>query len=233
MDSRKEQILEKIVLDFIENGEPVGSSKLADFFDLSSATIRNEMVQLEKSGLIFQPHISAGRVPTEKGYQHYISNFLKRTDLPKLQKYELKEALQEELEYRSAIKNLAKEMSIISGQTVIIAFQYNDVFYTGISNLFSKPEFSLSRDVCRVSALLDDLNDVVYDVYDDIGEDVEIFVGKNNPLGKKCSALMTKYNNPSNEDQCGLIAILGPMRMPYDYNITLLEYCRDLINLQL
>lgn len=74
MDSRKQKILEAVVLDYIETAEPVGSRTISKKYDLgvSSATIRNEMADLEEMGYIEQPHTSAGRVPSDKGYRYYV-----------------------------------------------------------------------------------------------------------------------------------------------------------------
>ena len=74
LDDRKVRILKAIVSNYLETGEPVGSrtiSKLADM-NVSPATIRNEMSDLEEMGYICQPHASAGRVPTDAGYRFYV-----------------------------------------------------------------------------------------------------------------------------------------------------------------
>ena len=74
LDERKQTILRAIISNYLETGEPVGSrtiSKLSDL-NLSSATIRNEMADLEELGYIVQPHTSAGRIPTDKGYRFYV-----------------------------------------------------------------------------------------------------------------------------------------------------------------
>jgi heat-inducible transcriptional repressor len=83
MDERKWIILKAIIKTYLETGEPVGSRTISRFPDLnlSSATIRNEMSDLEEMGYIFQPHTSAGRIPTDKGYRFYVDNMLQnRTD---------------------------------------------------------------------------------------------------------------------------------------------------------
>src|SRR4249920_4025959 len=74
MEDRKLEVLRAIVEDFISTREPVGSKALADRHNLgvSSATIRNDMAALEEDGLIAQPHTSAGRVPTDKGYRLFV-----------------------------------------------------------------------------------------------------------------------------------------------------------------
>lgn len=78
MDARKQRILEAIVAIYSTGGEPVGSGLLASHFDmaLSSATLRNEMAALTKLGLLEQPHTSAGRVPSPKGYRYYLDHLL-------------------------------------------------------------------------------------------------------------------------------------------------------------
>ena len=78
MDSRKEKILEAVVLDYIQTAEPVGSRTISKKYDLgvSPATIRNEMADLEEMGLIEQPHTSAGRIPSDKGYRFYVDHLM-------------------------------------------------------------------------------------------------------------------------------------------------------------
>ena len=82
MDARKQRILEAIVALYANDGEPVGSGLLANYFDmaLSSATLRNEMAALTKLGLLEQPHTSAGRVPSAQGYRYYLYHLI---DAPK------------------------------------------------------------------------------------------------------------------------------------------------------
>lgn len=78
LDERKEVILKAIISNYLETGEPVGSRTISKYTDLnlSSATIRNEMSDLEELGYIVQPHTSAGRVPTDKGYRFYVDRMM-------------------------------------------------------------------------------------------------------------------------------------------------------------
>ncbi len=82
MDERKKKILNAIILNYQETGEPVGSRTISKYSDLqlSSATIRNEMADLEEMGLIVQPHTSAGRIPTDKGYRLYVNHMLETAE---------------------------------------------------------------------------------------------------------------------------------------------------------
>ncbi len=78
LDERKLKILQAIIRNYLETGEPVGSRTISKFTDLnlSSATIRNEMADLEELGYILQPHTSAGRIPSDKGYRLYVDTLL-------------------------------------------------------------------------------------------------------------------------------------------------------------
>lgn len=85
MNERKIKILEAIIHDYIKTGDPVGSRTISKRYDLgvSSATIRNEMSDLEELGFIIQPHASAGRVPSDRGYRLYVDQFMKTQEVSK------------------------------------------------------------------------------------------------------------------------------------------------------
>ena len=78
LDARKIRILKAIIQTYLETGEPVGSRTISKYTDLnlSSATIRNEMSDLEELGYIIQPHTSAGRIPSDKGYRLYVDQMM-------------------------------------------------------------------------------------------------------------------------------------------------------------
>lgn len=84
LDDRKAEILRAIVSHFVTSGEPVGSKTLVERFgfDVSSATVRNEMAALEDAGFIYQPHTSAGRIPTDVGYRYFVDQWASNTRLP-------------------------------------------------------------------------------------------------------------------------------------------------------
>ena len=79
LDERKVKILNAVIKNYLETGEPVGSRTISKESDLklSSATIRNEMADLEEMGYIIQPHTSSGRIPTDAGYRLYVDNMMK------------------------------------------------------------------------------------------------------------------------------------------------------------
>ena len=82
LDDRKMKILQAIIRNYLETGEPVGSRTISKYTDLnlSSATIRNEMADLEELGFILQPHTSAGRIPSQLGYRYYVDHLIIRDE---------------------------------------------------------------------------------------------------------------------------------------------------------
>ena len=82
LDNRKITILKAIIKTYLETGEPVGSRTISKYSELklSSATIRNEMSDLEEMGYIIQPHTSAGRIPSDKGYRFYVDQIMQEQD---------------------------------------------------------------------------------------------------------------------------------------------------------
>ncbi len=107
LDERKVKILQAIIRNYLETGEPVGSRTISKYTDLnlSSATIRNEMSDLEELGYIVQPHTSAGRIPSDKGYRLYVDTMMS----DKIQEVEdMKEML---LEKADKMENLLKQVA--------------------------------------------------------------------------------------------------------------------------
>lgn len=107
LDERKTKILQAIIRNYLETGEPVGSRTISKYTDLnlSSATIRNEMSDLEELGYILQPHTSAGRIPSDKGYRFYVDTMMEEKER---EVDELKEML---LERQDKMENLLKQVA--------------------------------------------------------------------------------------------------------------------------
>jgi len=122
LNERKLKILQAIVSDFISTSEPVGSrslSKRSDI-DLSPATIRNEMSDLEEMGYLTHPHTSAGRVPSDKAYRLYVDQLMEGSDLPAANKQEIKQKLSDDAqELDQTVEHAAK---ILSEMTNLVSF---------------------------------------------------------------------------------------------------------------
>ena len=108
LDERKTKILKAIIKNYLDTGEPVGSRTISKYTDLhlSSATIRNEMSDLEELGYILQPHTSAGRIPSDQGYRFYVDNLIeeKNQEIASMQNFVIEHT--EKME--QVLKNVAK-----------------------------------------------------------------------------------------------------------------------------
>lgn len=124
LNDRKIQILKAIINDYIATAEPVGSRTLAKKYDLgvSSATIRNEMSDLEDMGLIIQPHTSAGRIPSELGYRLYVDRLMNASELtPKEQEFLHSVVSGNVTKIEYLMEETAKAISMLTNYTTIIS----------------------------------------------------------------------------------------------------------------
>ena len=121
LDERKEKILKAIIQTYLETGEPVGSRTISKYSDLnlSSATIRNEMSDLEEMGYIVQPHTSAGRIPSDKGYRFYVDQIIKEKDSQVSQMQELMIQRVDRMEL--LLKQLAQLLAANTNYTTLIS----------------------------------------------------------------------------------------------------------------
>lgn len=101
LDERKQIILKAVIRNYLETGEPVGSRTISKYTDLnlSSATIRNEMADLEEMGYILQPHTSAGRIPSDKGYRFYVDSMMQEKEKEVVEMKELLLERQDKMEH--------------------------------------------------------------------------------------------------------------------------------------
>lgn len=121
LDERKVKILKAIIQTYLETGEPVGSRTISKYSDLqlSSATIRNEMSDLEELGYIIQPHTSAGRIPSDKGYRFYVDQLMKEkeTEVTEMQELVIQRVDRVEL----LLKQLAKLLAANTNYATMIS----------------------------------------------------------------------------------------------------------------
>lgn len=138
LDERKTKILNAIICNYLDTGEPVGSRTISKYSDLnlSSATIRNEMSDLEELGYILQPHTSAGRIPSDKGYRFYVDNLMKEKDQ---EVTEMKEFMIEHTErMEQVLKQMAKVLAANTNYTAMItapSYQRNKVKFLQLSQV--------------------------------------------------------------------------------------------------
>jgi heat-inducible transcriptional repressor len=223
ISERKELILLTLIKEYIKTAQPISSGFLVEKYKLgiSSATARNEMADLEDLGYIFQPHTSAGRVPTAKAYQYYVENHVINKKSKEGDFKNLKDGLTNSEE---DLKKIAKSIADISKNAVFWAFHKNNLYYTGISNLFAQPEFRQSEIICDVSVIIDRMEEIIADIFDNLNDGQNIYIGEKNPFGNFLSTVLLKYNY---NNQIGVVGVLGPMRMDYEKNLSLINFLKQ------
>lgn len=234
-EERKKKVLTAIVKHFIETAEPVGSNTiiLSYQFHVSPATIRNDMMSLEESGYIFQPHTSAGRIPTDKGYRLYVDE---TADYEKARKEAIKTLITVRNQYgaQKVREKLYDAVSMLSKATNLVSFATTPdnprTFFLGMSNVLRQPEFvNNSVRACEVFEVLEKSDNFVKVLSSlNINNNVQTFIGEENILSQiqSCSIIVTKYENEGFE---GYIGLLGPKRMDYPFNIVMLEEIKKLL----
>ena len=126
LNDRKMKILAAIIKDYIVTAEPIASRTIAKKYDfgLSSATIRNEMSDLEEMGYVVAPHASSGRIPSDKGYRLYVDQVMKRRKLTTEQQALIVQALQQEMgRMESLMQEMARAISYITNYTTVATQQ--------------------------------------------------------------------------------------------------------------
>ncbi|MDO8669246.1 MAG: hypothetical protein Q7K65_03045 [Candidatus Buchananbacteria bacterium] len=228
LDERQNNLLRIVVEEYVDSASPVGSGLIVSkyFKDLSSATIRNDMAELEKQGLISQPHTSAGRIPTISGYRKYLNSLSAKGNLTKSEMNKLARVESEDLKTRT--KNIARIIADLSDSAVFVSFGESEFFYTGIANLFRQPEFAEMDYLHTMSEAIDHMDEAINLMFDqlEIGE-IQTLIGRDNPFGEVTSVVVSKCEI---DGQTSLIGILGPNRLDYRKCLSLVDYFNKLFS---
>lgn len=234
-EERKKKVLNAIIKHFVETAEPVGSKTIlvSYKFHVSPATIRNDMAALEKSGYIIQPHTSAGRIPTDKGYRLFVDE-MANYEAARKKALETLQNVRREHKVHKVRELLYDAVSILSKATKCVSFATTPdnprTFFLGMANVLRQPEFS--KDAIQASEVIevlekgDNFVGILKDL--DIEDHVKTFIGEENILPKiqSCSIIVVRYQK---EGFTGYIGLLGPKRMEYAYNIVMLEEIKKML----
>ena len=238
---RQTQILVAIIEQYAEVASPVGSVTLAKLFEVSSATIRSEMAKLEELGLITQPHTSAGRIPTDKGYRFYVNRLTEENqggdEQILLNASNSKDNLRgfRAISSRVSAQNDRADHALRSAVDSLVEITGNlglatigdQLYMNGIYNLFSQPEFESGEAVQSVAQLLDNLEPWLREVAPN--EPLNVYIGSENPIGKSSGAslIISKFESPFSENS--YIGVLGPTRQNYGKVVRLVQKTGELL----
>lgn len=224
LTERQQELLHALVQEYVKTAQPVGSASLAGYgFGVSSATIRNELAVLEEEGYIAQPHTSAGRVPLEKGFRFVVADLMEKKEFlkkpaPAIQRPEATG------DAESMTKRVARDLAETAGGAVIVSFGPRRVYTTGFSELMNQPEFEEYEQMLQMAQLIDHMDEVVGDVFSRATPEISIWIGSENPWSPACAAVVTRYSMRSAD---GIIGLLGPLRMNYERNYSLLKIAKE------
>lgn len=226
MTPRQQSILHAIVEYYVRTANPVGSLALSRKFNYSPATIRAEMVALEETGYIMHPHTSAGRVPTDKGYRHYVDYLQGKAKVIEKKREEARseKAVQQRINSAGAPEQAIKSAvdSLVEVTNNLGVGTLGDSFYmSGLSHLFAQPEFANTARVFEVARLLDNLEPWLNEVAP-TGR-INVYIGNENPIGKAsgCALIISRFSSPYSDHS--YIGIVGPTRQSYPQVMQLVE----------
>lgn len=237
MKDRTLQILAALIEDFVETATPVASKRLLmghKDFDVSSATIRNEFAILEEIGLIESPHVSAGKIPTEKGYRFFVDELLQ----DKSEEEMVTSLFQKRLtEYRlertkESLFDALRIVASLSGNVAFANIENDKTAYLGLSNVLRSPEFLKTPEkVAQIIEVLEGqekLQSLLRSLEVEEEDSVKIFIGHENMLEEisSCTMLVTRF---SARGVHGHMGILGPIRMKYAFNRALLRNALEIL----
>lgn len=229
---RQFELLKVIVQEYIRTAHAVSSKQIAEAlgFDVSSATVRNDMAELEEQGYIHQPHTSAGRIPTEKGYQYYIQYFLQPKELKPRQREVLQQAVVSDISQQErTLYNLLQAVASLSNEAVFFSTEGDRPQLMGMSRILRQPEFLEDRELTvAVSEAFDRMDDMMGDFAKVLDAERQVLIGKDNPLQSDCAVVVTCIKLPGKPRT--MVGIFGPMRMDYNRNVAILDTLDELMN---
>ncbi len=229
MKPRTLEILATLIENFIETASPVASKHLLECkdFNISSATVRNEFALLEEVGFITSPHVSAGKIPTQKGYRYFVDQILKEDNQQDFVHSLFEKHIQEYkfTKSKEVLFDMLRLLSRLSGNVAFSSIENDKTLYIGLSHVLRSPEFiAHPEQVAQIIEILDGRERfrTLLSQLDLPNNEVKIFIGEENMIDEisSCAMIVTRYQKSNIQ---GYIGILGPMRMKYGFNRSLIK----------
>lgn len=222
LNERQALILRLLTKVYIETARPVGSSMLAGSGELevSPATVRNDFAVLEEEGYITQPHTSAGRIPTIKGYKFYVDHLSREVDLARRYEAQLRSAM------HADGRAMTKLLATLTGESVVWVDREGRMHYSGVSNMLAHPEFQDEKMRAGMGDMIDQFGDVITRIEEQEADSLHYVVGDKTMLpSADYSVVSLKIDK--GKDQT-MVVVLGPLRMNYEKAMALLALLREL-----
>lgn len=226
MTPRQHAIFRSTVREHIRTGSPIGSEALLERsrIPLSSATVRAELASLEDDGYLTHPHTSAGRVPTAAGYRYYVDHCVVRSPHPQAsaQLGRLERAVSDTPE-ATFIRELAHILARLTGTLTVVALHERSVYEAGIGQLFRMRELVEDPAASDVERILDVIEDQPATVSALAEGGLTVLINGEIPFVRTRRVSMVVSSPALPSGQPLLAVLIGPLRMPYDRHIRVLE----------
>ncbi len=198
---------------YIGTAWPVSSDMLfkTGFFDISCPTIRNEMANLTEQGYLAQPHTSAGRIPTQRGYRFFVDDLMK--SIGEVEPSRVSAHNKHEKSVQSVAEEVAQQISDL----VVFADRGGKIEYRGLKKVLGNPEFASRDTILSLIEELEHFEHRVARVMTNMEEEITVFIGNENPFFERdeYSVITSRFDNQ-------LMVLVGPMRMNYRRNLEVL-----------
>ncbi len=234
---RQEKLLNFIIKEYVKTARPVGSAlvvKKGDF-DLGSASLRSEMCELEQAGYLSQLHTSGGRVPTDKAYRFYVNNLNAEKDVSLDVRKQMRQFLRDINDPLELNKAIARLVSEFSDNLVMVGIsESNDFYKTGLASLLEFPEFREFDRIFNIAGIFDHFESVFSEMekefFSETDSSIKVYIGSENPLrnARNETVMFAKYPLP--QKHIGSLTLVGPTRMDYERNISLIKYTTEELN---
>jgi len=235
IQERKDRILSIVIGRYIKTVLPVGSQYITEEHDLdvSPATVRNILADLEEEGYLSHPHTSAGRMPTQQGYRYYVDHLMNEIQLLEEEKRRIS---QEHKRYVNQLELLVEKtsqvISDLTHYTSIVSLDDGNVHKIvckGTNYVVGYPD---STDIIKMQAILRILEEkerLMELVNRTLEKKIEIYIGHEMALKdmESCSLAISHFEK---DGMKGRIAVLGPTRMQYDRVVSTLEYISQILS---
>jgi transcriptional regulator of heat shock response len=223
LTQRQQKILEAIIREYIQGAEPISSQLLKEKYDfgIKNAMIRREMQELCDLGYLAQPHPSAGRIPTEKGYRSYVDKLLGELfgeDKEDLFEFDFRAEIEKEKDIVRLFDLLTRKIAfLVSNFTLGYMNALNVVWKAGWQEILLEPEF-------RNQAAIVEFVQMVETIERQIGHmtfpgEIQVYIGRENPFFKTPDFSTVITRCAFKRGQEGIIAVIGPTRMHYEHTI--------------
>ena len=231
---RRDLVLGIVVDQYIQTVNPVSSVYIAQEFslDLSPATIRNILAELEEMGYLTHPHTSAGRIPTQSGYRYYVDHLMHEIQLLEAERVQIRAQYKKQvMELEQLLEKTSDVVSRLTHYTTLISVDgLNHVYCKGTSYVVGYPEYQDIQKIQNILHALEEKERILAIINKDLEHKIEIYIGEELRCDEisGCSLAISSFQ--SEKGPSGRIAVLGPTRMDYKKVVSTLNYVTDLVN---